>query len=757
MSKNKLISMKRISKDIAEISKNPIKGIGLAQYGNYFMKYVVNIKILNRIYEDYCLQLLLSFSEYYPTKPPKIQIFPNQSFSQTYHHHIFDDIDGYKKFCFDLLENDFMNINEANTGWNPSYTISSLLLQVQNFLSDPDMSKDHLPNESQIKCLLDSMNNYIRTFTDENGNEIIHTWDYPFPPMFGVETKINENKNKIKENKEKKVNKENNIIEEDKKDNDENEEKENKIERSISYKNSFFPSFFQFFRNNDNNEDNDEKDDNDQDDNENNVKNDINLNEEDEREKEEAQIEIKENLDLIKKKIENNNIINNHNEIKENKIMEKEEIKKDNNEEKEKLIEEIKQNLSCFLLRVNIIDDKDIALGYPLKQLKALGDKIECVPIPEILSYEGYISQIAKQDGKLDDYFNVTFKAANNEYYNYWLPIYINEEHFQRNKTLILNSFSVLKYGAKGQKEYDFKPEHIFEYLPNLLNKMICGMFNQKSYMSEAYIRCYFQYLLLFKKLINEFKNEFSDYLNNIIVNIKKNKYRVNKKIVPDLGNLFMLLYFSDIDFEKKIWNTLFEEKIIRKMYWTFHFSENTNKCKAIFDEYGFNSNLDNNRKILEILKNENLYYYEYFEDFKNEKEYKPCKEECLFSLSPKEIINSEILEKFKPQEGIFSKCKEKGIFEKIIDIISKEIIKKPKNLNDLFNKEKEKKTKINKEIKNKICLRLINEFPSIYKNECSSNAQKKIDQLLLKNIDLIKYCSYEFKEIKNLKKTRFL
>ena len=48
-----------------------------------------------------------------------------------------------------------MNINEANTGWNPSYTISSLLLQVQNFLSDPDMSKDYLPNESQIKCLLD--------------------------------------------------------------------------------------------------------------------------------------------------------------------------------------------------------------------------------------------------------------------------------------------------------------------------------------------------------------------------------------------------------------------------------------------------------------------------------------------------------------------------------------------------------------------------------------------------------------------------
>ena len=110
---------------------------------------------------------------------------------------------------------------------------------------------------------------------------------------------------------------------------------------------------------------------------------------------------------------------------------------------------------------------------------------------------------------------------------------------------MILNSFSVLKFGTKGQKEYDFKPEHIFEYLPILLNKMICGMFNQKIYMSVAYIRCYFQYLLLFKKLIEEFKNDFKIYLNNIIDSIKKNKYFVNKKNVPDLGNLFSYYIFQ--------------------------------------------------------------------------------------------------------------------------------------------------------------------------------------------------------------------
>ena len=670
MSKNKLIAIKRIAKDISEISKNPIKGIGMTQYEDDFLKYIVNIRLLNGIYEGYCLQMLLTFSEYYPIKPPKIQIFPGQNFNQTFHHHIFDDKDGFKKFCFDLLDNDFMSTNEANTGWNPSYTISSLLIQVQNFLSDPDMPKEHLPNESQIKLLMNSMKNYERKFIDKDHNIIIHTWDSPYPPIYGFEP---EEKN------------ENKIIEE-------NESEKDIIETDD---NSF---------NSSKNEENE------------NITN-LNV------------IKVENIINLDKNRIKGKININ-----EENKI--------------EKRVEEIRENLSCFLLRVNIIDDKDIALGYPLKQLKVLGDKIECVPIPEILSYEGYISQISKQDEKLDDYFNVTFKAANNECYNYWLPIYINEEHFRRNRTLILNSFSVLKYGAKGQKEYDFKPDHIFEYLPNLLNKMICGMFNNKSYMSEAYIRCYFQYLLLFKKLIEGFKDDFNKYLNKIINNIKRNRYILNKFIVPDLGNLFMLLYFSDIDLDKKIWNVLFEEKMVRKMFWTFHFSENEQKCKEIFDKYNKNDKYEINKKILHILKNEKVYYYEYIEGI-NQNEYHPCKEECLFSLSSLNIPKSE---QIKPLKGIFSNCVELGIFEKIVEIISREmlLIQKAKSLKDILSKVNKKNVKLDEKTKNNTILKMT-EFPSIYK-KCSQTCQQKIDKLFLDNIDLLKFCSHELIEKYNLK-----
>jgi len=732
MNKNKLISMKRIEKDINEIRKHPIKGIGIIQYENDFMKYVVNIQLLTGIYEGYCLQLLLTFTEYYPVKPPKILIFPNQSFDNSYHHHIFNDSEGFKKFCFDLLDNDFLNINEKNTGWNPSYSISSLLLQVQNFLSDPDFGPYHITSDYKIKYLFDSMKDYVKIFKNENGEEIVHTWDNPYPPIFGYE----KGNNKIKEEKKGNIKIRDLIDFNDSKDlieNLYNEMLSNKNSNNNNGNNllnyspnmSTFVPFLDLLKKE--------------------TKDDL-INNEEIKIEEKKIIEEKEITSYIKEEI----IIKIISKIEQEKLKEEQERQKKLEQERQakaKKLEEIKQNLTCFILRVNIIDDKDICLGYPLKQIEALGNKIECVPIPEILSYEGYISQIAKQDGKLDDYFNVSFKAGNNDYYNYWLPIYINEEHFQRNKILILNSFSVLKFGARGQKEYDFKPEHIFEYLPNLLNKMVCAMFNEKSYMSEAYIRCYFQYLLLFKKLIQEFKQEFDKYLNEILNLIVKYKYVVNKTIVPDLGNLYMLLYFSDNEIDDKIWKVLFEESIIRKMYWTFHFGGNESKCRAIFNNYDYNSK-DLSKKLLDLMKKQNLFYYEFLEDFKEDKIYQKEKIQCLFSN--KEINSEENNDNndnnIIPKKGLFNECMEKNIFEKIVEIIAKEYSKKPKNLDDLFSNKKNSKKKIDEKTKNEIKNKLIDEFPHLYKNICSSASQNKIDDLLLKNINLYKYCAQDLK-----------
>ena len=113
-----MFALRRINKYIKEITQNPIEGIGIAPIDDDLMRYVINMRLMTGPYEGYCVQLLLIFSDSYPTKPPKILIIPNQAIDEQYHHHIFIDKNKeenghyFKKFSFDLLDNDFMETNE---------------------------------------------------------------------------------------------------------------------------------------------------------------------------------------------------------------------------------------------------------------------------------------------------------------------------------------------------------------------------------------------------------------------------------------------------------------------------------------------------------------------------------------------------------------------------------------------------------------------------------------------------------------------
>ena len=588
----KSIAIKRINKDMKEITQYPKEGIGIVSLNDDPMKYVVNIKLMEGPYKNYCVQLLLTFPETYPSKPPKILIYPDQAIDGQYHHHIFQDSTKdennhyFKKFCFDLLDNDFMDTKEENTGWNPSYTISSLLLQVQNFLCEPDMH-GHIPDKNKIEQLMDSMNNYQRSFkriNDKGKQEIvIHTWNNPYPEMF--------------------VKKEN------------------------------------------------------------------------------------------EKNCENN--------------------EKDENKKISQKIQQIKENLTCFMLKSNYIDDPDILLGYPIIQSKAQygKNKIELYPIPELLTYEGFVAQIGKQDYKLDYYFNVQFKSANNQLYNYWVPIYIDENHYKKNRQAILNSFSIIKFGALGIKEYDFKPQYIFEVLPIILNKMIIGIFNGKTTISSAFIRCYFQYVLLFKKLCLEFEEEYLKYINHILNLIKKNNYDVSKEIIPDIGNFFMLLFFSNKDTHtekmKKMWYALFEESSTRKPYWIFHGDE----CRLQMKKLIF-------------------------------KDIKPSVDDVCFKLFEEEYFYD-----INRNDLFIKDLKFKNIFNKIVDIINND--ENFKNIG-LYSYDSDDSdggyysVTDDPDSKRKIIIdKINNSFKNIF-TQCSKESKNKISRIILENLKFSNYCNTE-------------
>ena len=140
---------------------------------------------------------------------------------------------------------------------------------------------------------------------------------------------------------------------------------------------------------------------------------------------------------------------------KDKKKMDIEEEEEGKNEIKMKVVmidrkkEMIVENLTCYFFRENFIDNPEILLGYPIVQSKSLygKDKIELYPIPQLLTYEAFQMQTSNPQsnnnnnylfGSLSD-FQPKIKAANNQYFNNWLPIYVNEVHFLKNLETISN------------------------------------------------------------------------------------------------------------------------------------------------------------------------------------------------------------------------------------------------------------------------------------------------------------------------------
>lgn len=464
METGKTLAIKRINKDIQEIVKNPLEGIGITSIDNDPFKYVVNIRLMSGIYIGYSLQLLLVFSDNYPIKPPKVLVFPNQALNGEYHRRIFRDNSKdqngkfYKKISFPLIDRDFKSTKDGISGWKPTYSISSLLVQLQNFISDPDLPESELPNKEKIKQLMNSMNYYERSFTikeKEKEIERIHTWNDPYPKMY-------------------------------------------------------------FSKN-------------------------------------EKRAEINKN---------NKNKNDNDNEINEQKV------------------QIIKENLSCFVSKLNYIDDPDTSLGYTIIQKQELGkNKIELFPIPEIVTYEGFLAKEGEEESTITYYYHRKLNSENSKYYNYWIPIYINENHYSKNEEQILNSFMSIKYGESDDEKNDFEPESLFEILPKILNRIIKGMINDKSNTSSAFIKCYYHYVLLFKRLSEKFQEEYINYLNQKMNLIYNNEYNVAKSIIRDIDEFLILLFFcnKNTHTEKmsKIWYSLFEEYLVRQAFWIFEDEKN--------------------------------------------------------------------------------------------------------------------------------------------------------------------------------------
>jgi len=223
-----------------------------------------------------------------------------------------------------------------------------------------------------------------------------------------------------------------------------------------------------------------------------------------------------------------------------------------------------KEKFFCFLTKITP-EDNISPLGYPLNvKINKIGIN-EIVPIMELLSYEGFNQLVESSVDYEKNLDHLSFKTTYGKIFNYWIPLYINEKHFEKFKENYKDAILVLKYGISKVKhnklKYVFDENLIYGFFPKLLNNMMNSLKKSASYQT---IEGYCQFMRLFLRFLKEFPKlqiKINEKVKEVILNRKEKKKRLlsHKKI----GKFLILLSLSKFKtYEKQFLVCVIKESI---------------------------------------------------------------------------------------------------------------------------------------------------------------------------------------------------
>lgn len=174
--------------------------------------------------------------------------------------------------------------------------------------------------------------------------------------------------------------------------------------------------------------------------------------------------------------------------------------------EGEKLKKEMIEKLTCGVTKQNVIEDK-ICLGYPIHITRDRFGRLWPEIILELISYDAFVAELQKAGtDKLDFYERFKFRSVTGADYNYWLPIYINLEHYKQGETIIKNAISILSTGSvSGTCENEFSPHMALSVLCTMMNKTAVRLFNGAMHESQHAIEAYCHLLRLLMFFIDTY------------------------------------------------------------------------------------------------------------------------------------------------------------------------------------------------------------------------------------------------------------
>ncbi|CAF3815067.1 unnamed protein product [Rotaria magnacalcarata] len=229
---------------------------------------------------------------------------------------------------------------------------------------------------------------------------------------------------------------------------------------------------------------------------------------------------------------------------------------------------ELLEKLTCGVTKQNVIED-NICLGYPLLVKRNNYGKLQSETVLELISYDAYVAEIQKSgEDKLDYYEHLKFRSVTGKDYNHWLPIFINEAHFQKGQTIIQNSISVIYNGsALGSARYDFQPFVALKVLTALMNQSGVQLFNGEMFESKHAIEAYCHFLRLLMHFIDIYP-ELERNINKMVDNFMRHSQNRNKKVVPDIGEFLIQIALSNKYQFDEIRKYIYEEYFARQILW---------------------------------------------------------------------------------------------------------------------------------------------------------------------------------------------
>ncbi|UJR16984.1 hypothetical protein I4U23_003882 [Adineta vaga] len=239
----------------------------------------------------------------------------------------------------------------------------------------------------------------------------------------------------------------------------------------------------------------------------------------------------------------------------------------ENSSEHDRLHRELLGKITCGVTKQNVIDDQ-ICLGYPLLIKRDNQGRLYPETILELISYDAYVAEIQKSgEDKLDFYEDLKFRSVTGKDYNDWLPIFINENHFEKGRQIIENSISIICQGtALGSAKYNFKPKMALNVLTKLMNKSGIQLFNGEMYESKQAIEAYCHFLRLLMHFIDIYP-ELDRLIDETIGDFIQHRRNRNKRIIPDIGEFLIQIALSKKYRFHKIKKYIYEEYFARQIY----------------------------------------------------------------------------------------------------------------------------------------------------------------------------------------------